>query len=52
MARLGFVIGLVLPVVLLAVNLILGYGEILATVILLVWIATGILLTPTPDEER
>jgi hypothetical protein len=50
MVRLGFVIGLVVPLVLLAVNAALGYGGILVTVILLVWIATGILLTPTPDE--
>jgi len=52
MARLGFVLGLLLPVALLAVNVALGYGGILVTLILLVWIATGILLTPTPDEER
>ena len=52
MARLGFVISLILPVVLLGVNLALGFGGILVTVILFVWIATGILLTPTADEER
>jgi hypothetical protein len=51
MVRLGFVIGLVVPLALLAVNAVLGYGGILVTVILLVWIATGILLTPTPDES-
>lgn len=52
MARLGFVIALVLPVVLLGINLALGYGGILATIVLLVWLGTGILLTPTPEEER
>jgi hypothetical protein len=52
MARLGFVIELLLPVALLAVNVVLGYGGILVTVVLLVWLATGILLTPTPDEDR
>src|SRR5205807_3465708 len=52
MGRTGTAIGLFLPVVLLAVNAGLGYGGILVTVVLLVWIATGILLTPTPDEER
>jgi len=52
MARLGFVIELLLPLALLAVNAVLGYGGILITIVLLVWIATGILLTPTPDEEH
>jgi len=52
MGRIGTAIGLFIPVVLLAVNAGLGYGGILVTVVLLVWIATGILLTPTPDEER
>jgi hypothetical protein len=52
MVRLGFVVGLVLPLGLLAVNLALGYGGILVTVILFVWLATGILMAPTPDEER
>jgi hypothetical protein len=52
MPRLGFLIGLVVPLVLLGVNLALGYGGILGTVALLVWIGTGILLSPTPEEER
>jgi len=52
MARVGFVIELLLPLALLAVNVVLGYGGILVTVVLLIWIATGILLTPTPDEDR
>src|SRR5437773_1457210 len=52
MGRTGTAIGLFLPVVLLVVNAGLGYGGILVTIVLLVWIATGILLTPTPDEER
>src|SRR5206468_2949060 len=52
MGRIGTAIGLFIPVVLLAVNAGLGYGGILVTIVLLVWIATGILLTPTPDEER
>jgi hypothetical protein len=52
MIRLGFVVGLVVPLAFLAVNLILGYGGILVTVILFVWLATGILMTPTPEEER
>jgi hypothetical protein len=52
MARLGFFLGLVLPVVLLGVNLVLGYGGLLVMIALLVWIGTGILLTPTPEDER
>ncbi|HYY47538.1 MAG TPA: hypothetical protein VFA17_02530 [Thermoplasmata archaeon] len=52
MPRLGFLIGLIVPLVLLGVNLALGYGGILGTVALLVWIGTGILLSPTPEEER
>jgi amino acid permease len=52
MAHVGFVIGLVVPLVLLGVNLVLQYGGILVTVALIVWIGTGILLTPTPEEDR
>ncbi len=50
MARLGFVIALVLPLVLLGVNLVLGYGGILVTIALLVWLGAGILFSPTPEE--
>lgn len=49
---LGFGIGFLVPLALLGVNLVLGYGGILATVALLVWLATAILLAPTPEEER
>jgi len=51
MVRLGFVIGTLLPVALLAVNLTLGYGGILVTIGLLVWLGTGILLTPASEDE-
>jgi len=51
MVRLGPIIGIVLPLVILAVNVGLGYGGILVTVLLSVWLGTGILLLPTPDEE-
>ena len=51
MVRLGFVIGTLLPVALLAANLITGYGGILVTIGLLVWLGTGILLTPTSEDE-
>lgn len=52
MARLEFVIGFLVPLVLLAVNVVLGYGGILATVALFVWLGTAILLAATPEEER
>jgi hypothetical protein len=51
MVRLGFVIGTLVPVALLAVNLILSAGGILVTIALLVWLGTGILLTPTSEDE-
>jgi len=51
MVRLGPIVGIVLPLVLLAVNVGLGYGGILVTVLLFVWLGTGILLLPTADEE-
>ncbi len=50
MGRLGFVIGIVVPLVLLGMNLVLGYGGILVTALLIVWIATAIVLTPTAEE--
>lgn len=51
MARLGFIVGIVVPLVLLAVNLVLQYGGILATIALLVWLGTAILFTPAAEEE-
>jgi hypothetical protein len=51
MARLGFTIGIVLPLVLLGVNLALGFGGILVTIGLIVWLGTAILFTPTAEEE-
>ena len=51
MVRLGFVIGTLLPIGLLAVNLVTGYGGILVTIALLVWLGTGIVLTPTSEDE-
>jgi len=52
MAHLGFVIGFLVPLALLGVNVVLGYGGILATVALVVWLGTAILLAPTPEEDR
>ncbi len=51
MVRLGFVIGTLLPVALLAANLVTHYGGILVTIALLVWLGTGIVLTPTSEDE-
>ena len=51
MARLGFLIGLVAPLLLLGANLAFGYGGILGTIALLIWLGTGILLTPTSEGE-
>ena len=52
MERLGFVIGFLVPLVLLGVNVVTRYGGILTTVALFVWLGTAILLAPTPEEER
>jgi len=52
MARLGFVIGFVVPLVLLGVNVVLGVGGILVTVALFVWLGTAILLAPLAEEDR
>jgi len=51
MVRLGFVIGTLLPVALIALNLVTGYGGILVTIGLLVWLGTGILMTPASEDE-
>ncbi len=51
MARLGFFVSLLLPVILLGINLVLGYGGILATVGLIVWIGVGVLLIGETEEE-
>jgi len=38
-------------VALIAVNLVTGYGGILVTIGLLVWLGTGILMTPASEDE-
>jgi len=50
MVRLGFVVGIVIPVIFLGVNLVLDYGGILVTAALIVWIGTAVILTPTSEE--
>ncbi len=42
-------VGFAIPVALLLVNLILGYGGILATIGLFVWLGLAIMLVPTED---
>src|SRR5205809_7263399 len=51
MVRLGPIIGIVLPLVLLAVNVGLGYGGIPVTLLLFVWLRAGMLLLPTPHAQ-
>jgi hypothetical protein len=43
------VFGFAVPLVLLAVNLLLGYGGILATIGLFVWLGVSIVLMPTDE---
>jgi len=38
-------------VALIAVNLVTSYGGILVTIGLLVWLGTGILMTPASEDE-
>ena len=51
MARVGFFIGLILPVILLGVNVVLHYGGIVATIALIVWIGLGVFLSPAAEEQ-
>ncbi len=51
MARVGFFIGLILPVILLGVNVVLGYGGIVGTIALIVWIGLGVFLSPGSEGE-
>ncbi|HEY5605987.1 MAG TPA: hypothetical protein VIL45_05630 [Thermoplasmata archaeon] len=51
MARTGFLFGMAVPLALLAGNLVLGYGGILVTAILFVWVGVGVMLLPTAEEE-
>ena len=51
MARVGFFVGVVLPVILLGVNVVLGYGGIVGTIALFVWIGLGVFLSPGAEEE-
>jgi hypothetical protein len=44
------VIGFVVPLALLAVNLVLGYGGILATIGLFVWLGLSIILLPVEES--
>lgn len=53
MAISGFAIfGFAVPLILLAVNLVLGYGGILVTIALFVWIGTAIVLLPSEESPQ
>lgn len=45
------VLGFFLPIALMFVNLILGYGGILAFIMLLVWVGAAVILV-YPEETR
>lgn len=45
-----FLIAFILPLALLLVNLIWGYGGILVTIILFVWIGLAVTLVPSEAE--
>lgn len=47
-----YLLGIVLPVLLLAVNLVWGFGGILATAGLFLWIGLAIIFLPTDEETR
>lgn len=49
-APLFLVLGYGMPAALLAANLLLGYGGILATMGLFVWIGVAVLMSPTEEE--
>lgn len=44
--------GFVVPLILLGINLVLGYGGILATIGLFVWIGTAIVFLPTEEAPQ
>lgn len=52
MARIqgSVLLGFALPVALLAINLIWGYGGIIATIGLFVWIGLALMIVPAEEE--
>ncbi len=52
MARfpLSIIVGFVVPIVLIAVNLVLGYGGLLAFILLVVWLGLAVFLI-TPEDR-
>ena len=52
MARvpLSVIVGFVVPLLLIVVNLVLGYGGILAFIFLVVWIGLAVFLTMPEDK--
>ncbi len=51
MVRLGYIVGFIVPLVLLGVNLILGYGGILVTIALFTWLGLAVMILPTSEES-
>ncbi|HKZ89111.1 MAG TPA: hypothetical protein VJ300_02515 [Thermoplasmata archaeon] len=43
------VVGFAVPLALLGANLVLGYGGVLATIALFVWLGLSIVLLPTEE---
>jgi hypothetical protein len=50
MSRLGAFLGFGLPIILIAVNLIWGYGGILVFILLMLWIGIAVFFS-LPDES-
>ncbi len=48
--HLPLIIGFVVPLVLIVVNLVLGYGGLLTFILLVVWLGTAIFLV-TPEDQ-
>ncbi len=53
MARIpvSVILGFVLPIVLIIVNLVWGFGGILALILLLVWVGLAVFLVTPEDRE-
>ncbi len=46
-----YVVGFLVPVVLLGVNLVLGYGGILITIALFTWLGLAVMILPTSEDS-
>ncbi len=52
MARipLSIIVGFIVPIVLIVINLVLGYGGLLAFILLVVWLGMAVFLI-TPEDR-